>query len=157
LQLEKTTTARKRWLLLNNQVKTVSYINLSPSEALERGQIFSIYLSFEPYKPLSMQKKLIFLIAFMVLIAVFALQNSVEVEIQLWFWSVRTSMVLVLILTFAAGAIAGILFSIPGRPKESKKTTKDPDETPASHAPGDEVPLEVKNPKDLDEFEDVGN
>ncbi|HEC44660.1 MAG TPA: LapA family protein [Bacteroides sp.] len=94
-----------------------------------------------------MQKKLIFLIAFMVLIAVFALQNSMEVEIKLWFWSVRTSMVLILILTFAAGAIAGILFSLPGRPKE----------TPVSHAPGDEVALEVKNPKDLDEFEDVGN
>ena len=103
-----------------------------------------------------MQKKLIFLIAFMVLIAVFALQNSMEVEIKLWFWSVRTSMVLILILTFAAGAIAGILFSLPGRPKESKKTARDP-ETPVSHAPGDEVALEVKNPKDLDEFEDVGN
>ncbi len=104
-----------------------------------------------------MQKKLIFLIAFMALIAVFALQNSVEVEIKLWFWSVRTSMVLILILTFAAGAIAGILFSLPGRPRESKRTVTDPDETATVHEPGDEVTLEVNNPKDYDEFEDVGN
>ena len=104
-----------------------------------------------------MQKKLIFLLAFMVLIAVFALQNSVEVEIKLWFWSVRTSMVLILILTFAAGAIAGILFSLPGRPRESKKPVTDPDETATVQEPGDEVPLEVNNHKDFDEFEDVGN
>jgi uncharacterized integral membrane protein len=142
---------------LNSQINTVFNIKLSPFVSFGRGQFFSIYLSFEPYKPLSMQKKLIFLIAFMVLIAVFALQNSMEVEIKLWFWSVSTSMVLILILTFAAGAIAGILFSLPGRPKESKKTARDPDEIPIAHAPGDEVPLEVKNPKDPDEFEDVGN
>ena len=104
-----------------------------------------------------MQKKLIFLLVFMVLIAVFALQNSVEVEIKLWFWSVRTSMVLILILTFAAGAIAGILFSLPKRPQESGKTVTDTDETPTAAEPGDEVPLEVNDPKKYDEFEDVGN
>jgi uncharacterized integral membrane protein len=70
-----------------------------------------------------MQRTLIFLLIFTVLIAVFALQNSGEVEIKLWFWSVRTSMVLVLILTFATGAVAGILFSLPGwsrRPRKQK-------------------------------------
>ena len=70
-----------------------------------------------------MQRTLIFLLVFTVLIAVFALQNSGEVEIKLWFWSVRTSLVLVLILAFAFGALAGILFSLPGwsrRPSRKK-------------------------------------
>jgi len=99
-----------------------------------------------------MQKKLIFLLAFMVLVAVFALQNSIEVEIKLWFWSVRTSMVLVLILTFAAGAIAGILFSLPKRSKDTTKTDRS-----TAQKSEDGVPMEVSNPKPEDEFEDVGN
>jgi uncharacterized integral membrane protein len=99
-----------------------------------------------------MQKKLIFLLAFMVLVAIFALQNSIEVEIKLWFWSVRTSMVLILILTFAAGAIAGILFSLPKRTKNTSKT-----EVSTAHKPENGVPIEVTNPKPEDEFEDVGN
>lgn len=72
-----------------------------------------------------MQRRLIFLLIFTVLIAVFALQNSVEVEIKLWFWSVRTSMVLILILTFAFGAVAGILFSLPGWSSRSSKNKPD--------------------------------
>ena len=99
-----------------------------------------------------MQKKLIFLLAFMVLVAIFALQNSIEVEIKLWFWSVRTSMVLVLILTFAAGAIAGILFSLPKRTKNTSKT-----EVSTAQKAENGVPMEVTNPKPDDEFEDVGN
>lgn len=98
-----------------------------------------------------MRKKLIFLLAFMVLIAVFALQNSMEVQIKLWFWSVKTSMVLILILTFAAGAIAGLLFSIP---KRSKKERVSPESKPAESATQDIVP-EEKPAADEDEFEDV--
>jgi uncharacterized integral membrane protein len=70
-----------------------------------------------------MQRTLLFLLVFTVLIAVFALQNSGEVEIKLWFWSVQISLVLVLILAFAFGALAGILFSLPGwshRPSRRK-------------------------------------
>ena len=98
-----------------------------------------------------MQKKLIFLLGFMVLIAVFALQNSMEVEIKLWFWTVRTSMVLILILTFAAGAIAGLLFSIP---KRSKKEVIVRGPTPADLPSGSESP-EIETPPGEDEFEDV--
>ncbi len=77
-----------------------------------------------------MQKKLILLLVFTVLVVVFALQNSMEVELRLWFWSIRTSMVLILILTFAAGALAGILFSLPGWLKDSKKEYPKPSEDP---------------------------
>ena len=80
-----------------------------------------------------MQRTLIFLLIFTVLIAVFALQNSGEAEIKLWFWSISTSMALVLILTFTFGAVAGILFSLPGwsrrssRKKPDQQTTAVPD------------------------------
>ena len=97
-----------------------------------------------------MQKKLIFLLAFMVLVAVFALQNSVEVDLELWFWSIRTSMVLILILTFAAGAIAGILFSLPKSSRDSKK--KDP--LPAEQS-AEQVSVEGKSSGKDPEFEDV--
>ncbi len=98
-----------------------------------------------------MQKKLVFLLAFMVLIAVFALQNSMEVEIKLWFWTVRTSMVLILILTFAAGAIAGLLFSIP---KRTKKEAAIREPKPAE-SPEEETLTEDNPAPDEDEFEDV--
>ena len=101
-----------------------------------------------------MQKKLIFLLAFMVLIAVFALQNSMEVQIKLWFWSVKTSMVLILILTFAAGAIAGILFSLPKRAKKPEKEVVKPVEPTLPSE--DQALSENEPPSDDDEFEDVG-
>ena len=99
-----------------------------------------------------MQKKLILLLVFMVIIAVFALQNSVETEIKLWFWSVRTSMALILILTFAAGAVAGILFSLPQRSDTPKKEEVIPSEESPEKTPGGE---DVNNNLE-DEFEDVG-
>ena len=99
-----------------------------------------------------MQKKLILLLAFMVLVAVFALQNSVEVDLRLWFWSIRTSMVLILILTFATGALAGILFSLPGWSKKSK--TEDPK---PSEEPEEQVSVEEKRIGKDPEFEDVNN
>jgi hypothetical protein len=96
-----------------------------------------------------MRRTLILLLIFTVLIAVFALQNSGEIEIKLWFWSVRTSVVLVLILTFATGALAGILFSLPGwsrRPGKQKpeaqrstvpETNREKEAKPGSTSGGD--------------------
>lgn len=107
-----------------------------------------------------MQRVLVILLALLVLVAVFVLQNSMEVVIRLWFWSVETSLALVLIITFAAGALVGILFSIPGRKRKKKTSPADviSDETGAS--PGDKVPLEVSTSadeadQDDPEFEDV--
>ncbi len=107
-----------------------------------------------------MQKKLIFLLVFMVLVAILALQNSVEVEIKLWFWSVKTSMVLVLILTFAAGALAGILFSLPRKSGTRVKEVSKPEEKPAGYGAEDEPRNETSNEKKsrlngMDEFEDI--
>lgn len=99
-----------------------------------------------------MKRNLIFLLIFAVLIAVFALQNSGEVEIKLWFWSVRTSIVLVLILTFAVGALAGILFSLPGWSRSGKKT--DQPATPAPESGRENKPGPASTKGDP-EFEDV--
>lgn len=95
-----------------------------------------------------------------VLIAIFALQNSVEVEIRLWFWSLNTSVALVVIITFSIGALAGILFSIPGLNRRRKRRTAAG--VPASESnPGSQTePAAGENrsgPIDpqVEEFEDV--
>lgn len=54
-------------------------------------------------------------VALMALAAVFALQNSQPVSVNFLKWSFSASMVIILILTFAAGALAAFLFSIPWR------------------------------------------
>jgi uncharacterized integral membrane protein len=102
-----------------------------------------------------MQRTLIIILIFTVLVAVFALQNSGEVEIKLWFWTIRTSMVLVLILTFAFGALAGILFSLPGRSRKPgrKKAEQQVTDTPET-ASGNESSSKEKPSRDPD-FEDV--
>jgi len=56
-------------------------------------------------------------VVLMALAAVFALQNSVPVSVNFLKWSFSASLVIVLILTFAAGALAAFLFSIPWRGK----------------------------------------
>ncbi len=102
-----------------------------------------------------MQRTLIFLLIFTILIAVFALQNSGEVEIKLWFWSIRTSMVLVLILTFAFGSVAGILFSLPGWSRRPEKKKADQETLAAPEArPETEARSKEKVGGDPD-FEDV--
>ncbi|MFC2115602.1 lipopolysaccharide assembly LapA domain-containing protein [Bacteroidota bacterium] len=109
-----------------------------------------------------MQKKLIFLLAFMVLVAIFALQNSDEVKLKLWFWDISTSMVLILILTFTGGAIAGILFSLPRKSKKPKNLSPPPGEKPSEEKPGfestGEIPRGHPDRSGGDpEFEDVNN
>lgn len=106
-----------------------------------------------------MQRRLIISLVFAILVAIFALQNSAEVVIRLFFWSVDTSLALVVILTFSAGALMGLLFSIPARRRRKNAEhllTTDPGSTNIH-----EVPLEVNSPEDLrngdPEFEDVIN
>lgn len=60
-------------------------------------------------------------IILMALAAVFALQNSQPVSVNFLKWSFTASLVIVLILTFAAGALSAFLFSIPWRVKISRE------------------------------------
>ena len=102
-----------------------------------------------------MRRTLIFLLIFTVLVAVFALQNSGEVEIKLWFWGIRTSMVFVLILTFAFGALAGILFSLPGWSRRSSKNKPEPETSGVSESMKENEPVPEKKAGGDPEFEDV--
>ena len=102
-----------------------------------------------------MRRTLILLLIFTVLIAVFALQNSGEVEIKLWFWSIRTSLVLVLILTFAFGALAGILFSLPGWSSSSSRKKQDHQTTAVPDTERENEPEIKKKTGGDPEFEDV--
>ena len=89
-----------------------------------------------------MKRTLLIILVIAVLVAIFALQNSAEVIIKLWFWSIETSLALVVILTFAIGALMGILFSIPRR-----RGKMDRDDA-------EKVPLEVDPPAERDEDND---
>lgn len=60
-------------------------------------------------------------VVLMALAAVFALQNSQPASVNFLRWSFSASLVIVLILTFAAGALAAFLFSIPWRIKISRE------------------------------------
>lgn len=60
-------------------------------------------------------------VVLMALAAVFALQNSQPVSVNLFKWSFSASLVIVLILTFAAGALSAFLFSIPWRIRVSRE------------------------------------
>lgn len=60
-------------------------------------------------------------VVLMALAAVFALQNSLPVSVTFLKWSFTASLVIVLILTFAAGALSAFLFSIPWRVKISRE------------------------------------
>ena len=117
-----------------------------------------------------MQRKLIISLVFAILLVFFALQNSAEVVIRLWFWSASTSLALVVILTFAAGAVMGLLFSIPAR-RRRKKSDNLPSTDPGSTSTNEVSPevnsqanrqanLQEEDPRDKNgdpEFEDVMN
>jgi uncharacterized integral membrane protein len=53
--------------------------------------------------------------------ATFALQNAQPVSVNFLKWSFEASLVIVLILTFAAGALTAFLVSIPGRIKAARE------------------------------------
>jgi len=97
-----------------------------------------------------MQRTLLIILVLTILVAVFALQNSAEAVVKLWFWSIETSLALVVILAFAAGALMGILFSVLSGKRKKKPDT----------VPDEEIPREVKPPADKQaesdpEFEDL--
>ncbi|MFO7924423.1 MAG: LapA family protein [Bacteroidales bacterium] len=56
--------------------------------------------------------KLILLMIFALLLVVFAIQNSNEVVIQLWFWKFRTSMALAFVICIVSGFLLSFLYSL---------------------------------------------
>jgi uncharacterized integral membrane protein len=57
--------------------------------------------------------KVISLMVIALLLVIFAIQNSHEVIINLWFWGFRTSLALALIICLAGGFLLSLIYFIP--------------------------------------------
>ena len=62
-----------------------------------------------------MQLYLILLIIFAIFIAIFAMQNTMAVVVRLLFWNVNTSLVLLVLVSLAIGAIMMFLVDLANR------------------------------------------
>ncbi|MEO9804771.1 MAG: LapA family protein [Reichenbachiella sp.] len=51
----------------------------------------------------------------------FALQNSVLISINLWFWDLESSLAMIVILCIAGGALVSVLIDIPTTIKRRKE------------------------------------
>jgi len=74
-------------------------------------------ISATPVKGLYMRLFVVLAFVLVGLAALFALQNAQPVSVNFIKWSFEASLVIVLLLTFAAGAVAAFLASIPWRIK----------------------------------------
>lgn len=68
-----------------------------------------------------MKKKIALSLLFVILIVVFALQNTEVVTIKLWFWEVNTPRALLILLCLVVGIFIGFL--VPS-PQQKDKPTK---------------------------------
>lgn len=60
-----------------------------------------------------MQRSLIIALLLILIVVVFALQNSDPVQIKLFFWQVESSIAFVMTSVLFIGALLGVLFSLP--------------------------------------------
>ena len=60
-----------------------------------------------------MQRTLILALLLIMVVVVFALQNSDPVQIKLLFWDVESSIALIMTSVLFIGALLGVLFSLP--------------------------------------------
>ena len=58
-----------------------------------------------------MKIKIIIVISLLLLLVIFALQNTEIVEVKLWFWLVKTSKALLILLSITIGVIIGMILS----------------------------------------------
>ena len=67
-----------------------------------------------------MQKTFIAVLIIILIVVVFALQNSLPVKISFWFWEVNSDLSLVIFLAVTFGALVSFLLSLPYRAKKNK-------------------------------------
>lgn len=60
-----------------------------------------------------MHKGIIASLVLAVLLVIFTLQNTAAVQIDLWFWSIHTSLALLVIVLLVAGALMAYLLFLP--------------------------------------------
>ena len=58
-----------------------------------------------------MKKWMIIWLILAALLVVFAIQNAGPVDVDLWFWEIRSSLALLIFLVFAIGVVTGLLYS----------------------------------------------
>lgn len=68
--------------------------------------------------------RLIILMVFALLLVIFAIQNSHEVIINLWFWVFRTSLALALVITLVMGFLLSLIYFFPLIRNRRKATRK---------------------------------
>jgi putative membrane protein len=68
-----------------------------------------------------MQRTLIIALLLILVVVVFALQNSDPVQIKLLFWNVESSIAFVMTSVLFIGALLGVLFSLPSIHKKREK------------------------------------
>lgn len=68
-----------------------------------------------------MQRSLIFALLLILIVVVFALQNSDQLIIKLLFWDVESSIAFIMTLVLFIGALLGVLFSLPSIFKKRDK------------------------------------
>ncbi len=68
-----------------------------------------------------MQKALLIILTFLLIIVVFSVQNVIEVQATFFIWKFNASLPVLLLLSLTIGAYLSFLFSIPGRTGKNKK------------------------------------
>ncbi|MFH1538559.1 MAG: LapA family protein [bacterium] len=71
-----------------------------------------------------MQIYLIFVLILSVLIAVFALMNTGELTIELFFWKIQTSVPVLILVSVATGALVMFLLNIPSKIRSWRESKK---------------------------------
>ncbi len=65
-----------------------------------------------------MQRSLIFALLLVLIVVIFALQNSDPIPVNLFFWTIESSAALIMTTVLFIGAILGVLFSLPSISKK---------------------------------------
>lgn len=68
-----------------------------------------------------MQRTLIIALLLILVVVVFALQNSDPIQIKLLFWDVESSIAFIMTSVLFIGALLGVLFSLPSIYKKREK------------------------------------
>jgi uncharacterized integral membrane protein len=68
-----------------------------------------------------MQRSLIFALLLILVVVIFALQNSDPISIKLFFWEIQSSIAFIMASVLFLGALLGVLFSMPAIARKREK------------------------------------
>lgn len=72
-----------------------------------------------------MNPRLILILIIVLLIIIFSLQNSADVQLKLFFWSINIPMVLLILGSMIFGVIIGLLFPARGKKLDKHSGSSD--------------------------------